>query len=85
MTKEPKLQVRNVPTLNFSGPTHFSFINLHHIQGAKRIVPEWVDLDAEARLVTARILGEEVESSETVTPSSSVPDTSQSNHQKDEL
>ncbi|KAG6517190.1 hypothetical protein ZIOFF_020570 [Zingiber officinale] len=55
------------------------------LQGAKRIVPEWVDLDAEARLVTARILGEEVESSETVTPPSSLPDTSQSNHQKDEL
>ncbi|KAL0920817.1 hypothetical protein M5K25_009987 [Dendrobium thyrsiflorum] len=31
------------------------------LQGAKRIVPEWVDLDAEARLVTSRILGEELE------------------------
>lgn len=26
MTKEPKLQVRNVPTLNFPGPTLYSFI-----------------------------------------------------------
>ncbi|KAG1353977.1 UDP-glucose:glycoprotein glucosyltransferase [Cocos nucifera] len=34
------------------------------LQGARRIVPEWVDLDAEARKVTARILGEEIELNE---------------------
>ncbi|KAJ0970439.1 hypothetical protein J5N97_023316 [Dioscorea zingiberensis] len=34
------------------------------LQGARRIIPEWVDLDAEARGVTARILGEEIEAQE---------------------
>ncbi|CAL1385560.1 unnamed protein product [Linum trigynum] len=36
------------------------------LQGARRIVPEWVDLDSEARRFTAKILGEEVESEEKV-------------------
>ncbi|CAN1305583.1 UDP-glucose:glycoprotein glucosyltransferase [Linum perenne] len=35
------------------------------LQGARRIVPEWVDLDSEARRFTAKILGE-VESEEAV-------------------
>lgn len=39
------------------------------LQGAKRIVSEWPDLDSEARQVTARILGEEVDTQGvTVTP-----------------
>lgn len=33
-------------------------------QGARRIVPEWNDLDAEARRVTERILGMELETLE---------------------
>ncbi|KAJ8499810.1 hypothetical protein OPV22_010362 [Ensete ventricosum] len=49
------------------------------LQGAKRIVPEWVDLDAEARRVTTAILGE------MVTSTSPPPDSSQSNDQRDEL
>lgn len=36
------------------------------LQGAKRIVPEWLDLDFEARSFTAKILGEEVESQDLV-------------------
>ncbi|CAI0375267.1 unnamed protein product, partial [Linum tenue] len=36
------------------------------LQGARRIVPEWVDLDSEARRFTAKILGEELESEEKV-------------------
>lgn len=34
-------------------------------QGARRIVSEWPDLDAEARQFTAKILGDEVERQET--------------------
>ncbi|CAL1352591.1 unnamed protein product [Linum trigynum] len=51
------------------------------LQGARRIVPEWVDLDSEARRFTAKILGEELESEEKVVaapvqpePQSSQPD-----------
>lgn len=55
------------------------------LQGARRIVPEWVDLDAEARQLTARILGEEVDSNEPVTSTSLPPDGPQNNHEKDEL
>ncbi|KAJ8506506.1 hypothetical protein OPV22_007392 [Ensete ventricosum] len=55
------------------------------LQGARRIVPEWVDLDAEARQLTARILGEEVDSNEPVTSTSPLPDGPQNNHKKDEL
>ncbi|KAF0915839.1 hypothetical protein E2562_039167 [Oryza meyeriana var. granulata] len=40
------------------------------LQGAKRIVPEWVDLDSEARQFTARILGDNPESAETTSPPS---------------
>ncbi|XP_044490237.1 UDP-glucose:glycoprotein glucosyltransferase isoform X2 [Mangifera indica] len=35
------------------------------LQGARRIVSEWPDLDAEARQFTAKILGDEVERQET--------------------
>lgn len=38
------------------------------LQGAKRIISEWVDLDEEARNVTARISDEEMEITEIVTP-----------------
>lgn len=38
------------------------------LQGAKRIVPEWVDFDAEARQFTARILGENLEEIAEATP-----------------
>ncbi|KAI4967941.1 hypothetical protein ZWY2020_010394 [Hordeum vulgare] len=44
------------------------------LQGAKRIVPEWVDFDAEARQFTARILGENVEEiTEAAPPPSKAP------------
>ncbi|XP_050208760.1 UDP-glucose:glycoprotein glucosyltransferase [Mercurialis annua] len=36
------------------------------LQGARRIVSEWVDLDSEARQFTARYLGEEVDSQESI-------------------
>ncbi|URE03054.1 udp-glucose glycoprotein [Musa troglodytarum] len=55
------------------------------LQGARRIVPEWVDLDAEARQITARILGEEVDPNEPVTSTSPPPDGPQNNDKKDEL
>ncbi|WOL04288.1 UDP-glucose:glycoprotein glucosyltransferase [Canna indica] len=54
------------------------------LQGAKRIVPEWVDLDAEARQVTARILGED-EGSDPVAPTSPLPESTQEIEKKDEL
>lgn len=40
-------------------------------QGAKRIVSEWVNLDSEARQFTAKILGDEVNPQELVTPNQS--------------
>lgn len=43
------------------------------LQGAKRIVPEWVDLDAEARQVTARIYGEDIEVLDAVPPTLQQP------------
>ncbi|KAL6643108.1 hypothetical protein ACP70R_021289 [Stipagrostis hirtigluma subsp. patula] len=43
------------------------------LQGARRIVPEWVDLDSEARRFTARILGDTLESAEPVPPPSDTP------------
>uniref|UniRef100_A0A3B5YVU0 UDP-glucose:glycoprotein glucosyltransferase n=2 Tax=Triticum aestivum TaxID=4565 RepID=A0A3B5YVU0_WHEAT len=61
------------------------------LQGAKRIVPEWVDFDAEARHVTARILGEHVEEIAEATPPSSESDAPKPDHEdssqdaKDEL
>ena len=36
------------------------------LQGARRIVSEWVDLDLEARQFTAKILGDRIE--EAVSP-----------------
>ncbi|KAF3444470.1 hypothetical protein FNV43_RR14162 [Rhamnella rubrinervis] len=38
------------------------------LQGAKRIVSEWPDLDLEARKFTAKILGDEVDSQESAAP-----------------
>ena len=61
------------------------------LQGAKRIVPEWVDFDAEARHFTARILGENVEEIAEATPPSSESDAPKPDHEdssqdaKDEL
>ncbi|KAM0892608.1 hypothetical protein ACQ4PT_025609 [Festuca glaucescens] len=40
------------------------------LQGAKRIVPEWVDFDSEARQFTTRILGENAEIAESTSPPS---------------
>lgn len=59
------------------------------LQGARRIVTEWPDLDLEARKFTAKILGEDVESNEPVVaaatdkPNSPLPssDTSQDTEQ----
>lgn len=45
------------------------------LQGARRIVSEWTDLDAEARQITARRLGEEVESQE-APPTTPLPESS---------
>ncbi|CAL4917139.1 unnamed protein product [Urochloa decumbens] len=58
------------------------------LQGARRIVPEWVGLDSEARQFTARILGDNVESPEATplpseTPKPDDKDTDQ--NVKDEL
>ncbi|CAL4925424.1 unnamed protein product [Urochloa decumbens] len=58
------------------------------LQGARRIVPEWVGLDSEARQFTARILGDSVESPEATplpseTPKPDDKDTDQ--NVKDEL
>lgn len=39
------------------------------LQGARRIVAEWTDLDQEARLFTAKILGEEMDLAESTPPS----------------
>uniref|UniRef100_A0A0D9XKJ1 UDP-glucose:glycoprotein glucosyltransferase n=1 Tax=Leersia perrieri TaxID=77586 RepID=A0A0D9XKJ1_9ORYZ len=58
------------------------------LQGAKRIVPEWVDLDSEARQFTARILGDNPESPEPTSPPSDTPkpdDKGTSQDLKDEL
>ncbi|KQJ97067.1 UDP-glucose:glycoprotein glucosyltransferase isoform X2 [Brachypodium distachyon] len=43
------------------------------LQGARRIVPEWVDFDSEARQFTARILGENLESAEATSVPSDAP------------
>ncbi|CAN6287994.1 unnamed protein product [Urochloa humidicola] len=58
------------------------------LQGARRIVPEWVGLDSEARHFTARILGDNLESPEATplpseTPKPDDKDTDQ--NVKDEL
>ena len=38
------------------------------MQGARRIVSEWVDLDSEARQFTAKILGDQIDSQEAMLP-----------------
>ncbi|KAL5230580.1 hypothetical protein ABZP36_029356 [Zizania latifolia] len=58
------------------------------LQGARRIVPEWVDIDSEARHFTARILGDNLESAEATSPPSDTPksgDKDTSQNLKDEL
>ncbi|KAF8723076.1 hypothetical protein HU200_022226 [Digitaria exilis] len=58
------------------------------LQGARRIVPEWVGLDSEARQFTARILGDGLESAEGTPPSSETPkpdDKDTDQNVKDEL
>ena len=47
----------------------YSFLGF--FQGAKRIVSEWVNLDSEARQFTAKILGDEVNPQELVSPNQS--------------
>lgn len=44
-------------------------MHLNFLQGARRIVSEWVDLDSEARQFTARILGEQLEPKDLAVPS----------------
>ncbi|KAG8088688.1 hypothetical protein GUJ93_ZPchr0010g9995 [Zizania palustris] len=58
------------------------------LQGARRIVPEWVDIDSEARHFTARILGDNQELAEATSPPSDTPkphDKDTSQNLKDEL
>ena len=55
------------------------------LQGAKRIVPEWVDLDSEARQFTARILGDNPESPGTTSPPSDTPKSDDKGAKHDEL
>ncbi|KAJ8572608.1 hypothetical protein K7X08_009119 [Anisodus acutangulus] len=45
------------------------------LQGAKRIVAEWPELDYEARLVTAKILGEDFDPQDQAVPSAETPKT----------
>ncbi|XP_039137617.1 UDP-glucose:glycoprotein glucosyltransferase [Dioscorea cayenensis subsp. rotundata] len=54
------------------------------LQGARRIIHEWPDLDAEARRVTARIFGEEIEAPESITPSPVQPDGSTNTDDEDD-
>jgi len=51
------------------------------LQGAKRIISEWVDLDEETRRVTAGIFGEEMETLQMPSPSLQ-PDSSTSNREE---
>uniref|UniRef100_A0A1D1XJM9 UDP-glucose:glycoprotein glucosyltransferase n=2 Tax=Anthurium amnicola TaxID=1678845 RepID=A0A1D1XJM9_9ARAE len=53
------------------------------LEGARRIIPEWNDLDSEARQETARMLGIELESQGRVPSSPSKPDDSTSNNPVD--
>ncbi|GJN20848.1 hypothetical protein PR202_gb08276 [Eleusine coracana subsp. coracana] len=58
------------------------------LQGARRIVPEWVDLDSEARQFTARILGENPDSPEAIpslSDASKTDDKGVDHNLKDEL
>lgn len=70
MTKEPKLEVMiSVSFYSLSTGSTFlafrlkgnrPFISILIVmQGARRIIPEWVHLDSEARGFTAKILGDE--------------------------
>lgn len=43
------------------------------LQGAKRIVAEWPDLDLEARQFTAKVLGESINSEPPAVPASDIP------------
>lgn len=63
MTKEPKLQVNVCSyclSFVFTFPSSL-YYHLWFLQGARRIVSEWPDLDFEARHFTAKILGDEVD------------------------
>ena len=56
------------------------------LQGARRIVSEWTDLDFEARKFTAKILGDELENPDPLpSPSSSSPETSSNDQSSDDL
>ena len=50
-------------------PFQFSHITSLYVQGARRILSEWVDLDQEARQFTAKVLGEELDPVESTPPS----------------
>ncbi|KAL9256883.1 UDP-glucose:glycoprotein glucosyltransferase-like protein [Drosera capensis] len=55
------------------------------LQGAKRIVSEWTELDLEARQFTARILGEELDQAELAVSSKQVENPIQDTAPKDEF
>ncbi|GAB2231281.1 hypothetical protein Droror1_Dr00027570 [Drosera rotundifolia] len=55
------------------------------LQGAKRIVSEWTELDLEARRFTARILGEELDQPELAVSSKQVENPIQDTSPKDEV
>lgn len=44
------------------------------MQGARRIVAEWPDLDLEARRFTSKILGEDLDLNEPVAAAATAPD-----------
>ncbi|CAK7357043.1 unnamed protein product [Dovyalis caffra] len=54
------------------------------LQGAKRIVSEWVNLDSEARHLTAKILGDEVNPQESVVSPNQSPDSGTDNSVEEE-
>lgn len=88
MTKEPKLQVtiKSMSILRL----FFHFLSLQELciflQGAKRIVAEWPDLDLEARRFTAKILGENIEPQEqsTSTPPTQTQNTNEASSLEDQ-
>lgn len=53
------------------------------LQGARRIVTEWPDLDLEARKFTAKILGEDVELNEPVAAATDKPNPPSSDTSED--
>ncbi|GER26746.1 UDP-glucose:glycoprotein glucosyltransferase [Striga asiatica] len=55
------------------------------LQGAKRIVTEWPDLDLEARRFTAKILGEDIEPQEQATAEINTDDIAEDEESKAEL